>query len=127
MDGGSWHCTGDSDQDHPQGKQKCKKAKWLSEEALQIAEKRGDAKGKGEKERYTQNALECWIFNVFLALFQSLLFNVINTSLLKSGDTLLLISWNLAQSLHTIHAPQNLLTEMKTSAGLLQYLGPDYY
>ena len=32
---------------------KCKKAKWLSEEALQIAEKR-EAKGKGEKERYTQ-------------------------------------------------------------------------
>ena len=34
-------------------KQKCKKAKWLSEEALQIAEKRREAKGKGEKERYT--------------------------------------------------------------------------
>ena len=32
---------------------KCKKAKWLSEEALQIAEKRGEAKGKEEKERYT--------------------------------------------------------------------------
>ena len=32
---------------------KCKKAKRLSEEALQIAEKRRDAKGKGEKERYT--------------------------------------------------------------------------
>ena len=32
---------------------KCKKAKWLSEEALQIAEKRKEAKGKGEKERYT--------------------------------------------------------------------------
>ena len=30
---------------------KCKKAKWLSEEALQIAEKRTEAKGKGEKER----------------------------------------------------------------------------
>ena len=30
-----------------------RKAKWLSEEALQIAEKRKDAKGKGEKERYT--------------------------------------------------------------------------
>ena len=37
-------------QDHPQEK-KCKKAKWLSEEALQIAEKRREAKGKGEKER----------------------------------------------------------------------------
>ena len=33
-------------------KKKCKKAKWLSEEALQIAEKRGEVKGKGEKERY---------------------------------------------------------------------------
>ena len=33
-------------------KKKCKKAKWLSEEALQIAEKR-EVKGKGEKERYT--------------------------------------------------------------------------
>ena len=34
-------------------KNKCKKAKWLSEEALQIAEKRREAKGKGENERYT--------------------------------------------------------------------------
>ena len=34
-------------------KKKCKKAKWLSEEVLKIAEKRRDAKGKGEKERYT--------------------------------------------------------------------------
>ena len=34
-------------------KQKCKKAKWLSEEALQIAGKRREVKGKGEKERYT--------------------------------------------------------------------------
>jgi len=34
-------------------KKKCKKAKWLSEEALQIAMKRREAKGKGEKERYT--------------------------------------------------------------------------
>ena len=33
-------------------KKKCKKAKWLSEEALQIAEKRRVVKGKGEKERY---------------------------------------------------------------------------
>ena len=32
-------------------KKKCKKAKWLSEEALQIAEKRREAKRKGEKER----------------------------------------------------------------------------
>ena len=34
-------------------KNKCKKAKWLSEEALQIAEKRREVKSKGEKERYT--------------------------------------------------------------------------
>ena len=33
-------------------KKKCKKAKWLSEEALQIAEKRREMKSKGEKERY---------------------------------------------------------------------------
>ena len=33
-------------------KKKCKKAKWLFEEALQIAEKRREAKHKGEKERY---------------------------------------------------------------------------
>ena len=40
------------DQDHPK-KKKCKKAKWLSEEALQVAVKRREAKSKGEKERYT--------------------------------------------------------------------------
>ena len=33
-------------------KKKCKKAKWQSEEALQIAEKRREPKGEGEKERY---------------------------------------------------------------------------
>ena len=48
-------CIGGSDQDHPKRK-KCKKAKSLSEEALKIAEKRREAKGKGEKERYP---LEC--------------------------------------------------------------------
>ena len=51
MDGGSWHCTGGSDQDHPQEK-KCKKAKWLSEEALKTAMKRREVKGKREKERH---------------------------------------------------------------------------
>ena len=40
--------TGGTDQDHPQ-KKKCKKAKWLSEEALQIAVNRREAKGKGER------------------------------------------------------------------------------
>ena len=52
MDGGLWHCTGDRDQDHPQEKE-MQKTKWLSEEALQIAEKRREVKGKGEKERYS--------------------------------------------------------------------------
>ena len=39
-------------------KNKCKKAKWLSEEALQIAEKRREAKGKGKRERYTHLNVE---------------------------------------------------------------------
>ena len=42
MDGGSWHCTGDRDQDHPQEKE-MQKGKWLSEEALQIADKRRES------------------------------------------------------------------------------------
>ena len=42
---------GGSDQNHPKEK-KCKKAKWLSEEALQIAEKGREEKGEREKERY---------------------------------------------------------------------------
>ena len=50
MDGGSLHCTGGSDQYHPQEKE-MQKGKWLSEEDLQIAEKRREVKGKGEKER----------------------------------------------------------------------------
>ena len=44
-------CTGDRDQDHPK-KKKCKKTKWLSEEALHIAVKRGEVKSKGEKEKH---------------------------------------------------------------------------
>ena len=51
MDGGSCHCTRGSDQDHPQEKE-TQKGKWLSEETLQIAEKRREVKSKGEKERY---------------------------------------------------------------------------
>ena len=43
---------GGSDQNHPQEKE-ILKAKWLSEEALQIAEKRREVKGKGEKDKYT--------------------------------------------------------------------------
>ena len=41
-------CIGGSDQDRPQ--EEVKKAKWLCEEALHIAEKRREVKGKGEKE-----------------------------------------------------------------------------
>ena len=41
-----------------QKKKKCKKAKWLSEEALQISTKRSEAKGKLEKERYTHLSAE---------------------------------------------------------------------
>ena len=40
-------------------RKKCKKVKWLSEEALQIAEKKREVKGKGEKERYTHLNAEC--------------------------------------------------------------------
>ena len=53
-------------------KKKCKKAKWLPEEALQRAVKRRDVKGKGEKERYTQvecrrlDAFELWCWRRFL-------------------------------------------------------------
>ena len=52
MDGGLRHCTRDRDQDHPP-KKKCKKAKWLSEEALQVAVKRREVKNKGEMEKHT--------------------------------------------------------------------------
>ena len=52
MDGGSRHCPRAGIKAIPK-KKKCKKAKWLSEEALQISEQRKEVKGKGEKERYT--------------------------------------------------------------------------
>ena len=52
MDGGSWHCKGDGDQDHP-SKKEMQNAKWLSEEALQIAVQRKEEESKGEKGRYT--------------------------------------------------------------------------
>ena len=51
MDRAWGHCTGDKDQDHPQEKE-MQKAKCLSEEDLQIAVKRREAKSKGGKERY---------------------------------------------------------------------------
>ena len=43
----------------PSQEKKCKKAKWLSEEVLQIAVKRREAKSKGEKERYSHLNAEC--------------------------------------------------------------------
>ena len=48
MNRGLSHCTGSSDQNHTQEKE-MQKGKWLSEEALQIAVERREAKGKGEK------------------------------------------------------------------------------
>ena len=51
MDGGSWLVQETGTKTLPMEK-KCKKAKWLSEEALKIAVKRREAKSKGEKERY---------------------------------------------------------------------------
>ena len=49
MDRTRFHCTGGgSDQDQPK-KKKCKEAKWLSEEALQIAEKRSEGQGRKRK------------------------------------------------------------------------------
>ena len=48
MDGGSWHSTGDRNQDHPQEKE-MQKSKWLSEEALQIAVKRWKQKAKEKR------------------------------------------------------------------------------
>jgi len=52
MEGRLWHSTEAGSKTIPK-KKKCKKAKCLSEEALQIAVKRREAKSKGEKERYT--------------------------------------------------------------------------
>ena len=52
MDRGLEHCPRGGDQTNP-NKKKFKKAKWLSEEALQMTEKRRKAKGKGERGRYT--------------------------------------------------------------------------
>ena len=48
MDRGSRHCTGDRNQDHPQGKE-MQKTKWLYDEALEIAVKRRETKSKREK------------------------------------------------------------------------------
>ena len=58
MGGDLYHCAGSSDQNHPQEKEMKKdeemKSKLLSVEALQIAKKGREVKGKGERERYTQ-------------------------------------------------------------------------
>ena len=52
MDRGSWHCTGGNDKNHPQ-ETKCKKVKWLSKEALEIAEKEEKLKEKKKREGIT--------------------------------------------------------------------------
>ena len=53
MDGASLHCTEGCDQNYPKEKE-MQEGKWLSEEALQTAEKRKEVKGMGERERYNQ-------------------------------------------------------------------------
>ena len=57
MDRSLWHCTGGSDQDHPQEKE-MQKGKMVIWGGLKIAEKWREAKGKGEKERYTHLNVE---------------------------------------------------------------------
>jgi len=52
MDRGSWHCTGDSDQDHPQEKE-MQKGNMVVWRGLTNSWEIREAKGKGEKERYT--------------------------------------------------------------------------
>ena len=52
MDGGSWHCTGGSDQDHPQEKE-MQKGKVVFWRGLRNSYEKKKVKGKGEKERYT--------------------------------------------------------------------------
>ena len=52
MDGGSWHCTGGSDQDHPQEKE-MQKGKMVVWGGLTNSWEKREAKGKGEKEKYT--------------------------------------------------------------------------
>ena len=56
-DGGLYHCIGGVTKTI-QEKKKYKKSKWLSKKALQIAEKRREAKGKGERERYIQLSVD---------------------------------------------------------------------
>ena len=60
--------TGDKNQHHPQEKEMQIKAKWLSEEALQIGVKRRELKSNGEKERYSHlNAEFLSFFHLFLS------------------------------------------------------------
>ena len=68
-------------------KKNCRKAKWLSEEALQIAVKRRDAKGKGEKERYSHlNAVFQRRARRDKKAFLSDWFKEINSRMGKTGD-----------------------------------------
>ena len=59
MDGGSWHFTGGSNQDHPLEKE-MQKGKQMSDKALQRAEKRREVKDKGEKGIYKHLNAEFW-------------------------------------------------------------------
>ena len=51
MDRGSYHCTGGGDQNHPQ-EEEMQQGKWLSEEALQLSEKRREAKDRRKGKIY---------------------------------------------------------------------------
>ena len=75
-------------------KKKCKKAKWFSEEALEIAEKRREAKGKGEKERHnhmnaafqriTKRDMKAFLSNLSKERKQQLKFKLLGCSLSQS-------------------------------------------
>ena len=87
MDGGSWHCKEAGIKTIPMEK-KCKKAKWLSEEALQIDVKRRKVKSKGEKERYTHLNVEFQIARRDKKAFLSDQYKEIeeNNRMWKTGD-----------------------------------------
>ena len=96
MNRGLEHCTGDGDQTIPK-KKKCQKAKWLSEEALQITEKRREVKGKGEKERYIHLNAEFQSINSLALIF---LYSPAITSITTTGKTIALTRWTFVRKHH---------------------------
>ena len=68
-------------------KKKCKRAKWFSEEALQIAEKRREAKGKGERERYIQ--LNAEVQNIARRDTKAFFFLFLNYSVFLSSQEII--------------------------------------